>query len=112
MLGVGSAVLVAFAVIIALYFYKRRKNKNKTYAKSYVQSRSLSSELTSKDLESGSQFFEGSQNFGVQHFTYSELEEATNFFDPSKELGEGGFGTVYYGKNSNIFSYQKWIPCR
>ncbi|XP_058722462.1 LEAF RUST 10 DISEASE-RESISTANCE LOCUS RECEPTOR-LIKE PROTEIN KINASE-like 1.2 isoform X1 [Vicia villosa] len=97
-IGVGSAVLVAFAAFIAIYFYKRRKNKNKTYAKSYVQSRSLSSELTSKDLESGSQFFERSQNFGVQHFTYSELEEATNFFDPSKELGEGGFGTVYYGK--------------
>ncbi|CAK8534089.1 unnamed protein product [Lathyrus sativus] len=94
---VGSVVLGAFAVIVAIYFfYKRRKNK--TYAKSYVQSRSLSSELTSKDLESGSQYFGRSQNFGVQHFTYSELEEATNYFDPSKELGEGGFGTVYYGK--------------
>ncbi|CAI8594899.1 unnamed protein product [Vicia faba] len=97
-IAVGSAVIGAFAVIIAIYFYKRRKNTNKSYAKSYAQSRSLSSELTSKDLESGSQYFGRSQNFGVQHFTYKELEEATNYFDPSKELGEGGFGTVYYGK--------------
>ncbi|GKV50241.1 hypothetical protein SLEP1_g56953 [Rubroshorea leprosula] len=39
----------------------------------------------------------GSTYFGVQVFSYAELEEATDNFDPSKELGEGGFGTVYYG---------------
>ncbi|XP_010440918.1 PREDICTED: LEAF RUST 10 DISEASE-RESISTANCE LOCUS RECEPTOR-LIKE PROTEIN KINASE-like 1.3 [Camelina sativa] len=33
--------------------------------------------------------------FGVQVFSYEELEEATENF--SKELGDGGFGTVYYG---------------
>ncbi|XP_023637818.1 LEAF RUST 10 DISEASE-RESISTANCE LOCUS RECEPTOR-LIKE PROTEIN KINASE-like 1.3 isoform X1 [Capsella rubella] len=33
--------------------------------------------------------------FGVQVFTYEELEEATENF--STELGDGGFGTVYYG---------------
>ncbi|KAH6797056.1 hypothetical protein C2S52_021610 [Perilla frutescens var. hirtella] len=38
-----------------------------------------------------------SSYFGVQVFTYTELEEATNKFDPSRELGDGGFGTVYYG---------------
>lgn len=33
--------------------------------------------------------------FGVQVFSYEELEEATENF--SRELGDGGFGTVYYG---------------
>ena len=41
----------------------------------------------------------GSVYFGVQVFSYEELEEATANF--SRELGDGGFGTVYYGKNQN-----------
>ena len=41
----------------------------------------------------------GSVYFGVPVFSYSELEEATNSFDIEKELGDGGFGTVYHGKS-------------
>ncbi|XP_022759281.1 LEAF RUST 10 DISEASE-RESISTANCE LOCUS RECEPTOR-LIKE PROTEIN KINASE-like 1.4 isoform X2 [Durio zibethinus] len=43
------------------------------------------------DLEKRSTYF------GAHVFRYEELEEATDNFNPSKELGEGGFGTVYYG---------------
>ncbi|KHN29806.1 Putative serine/threonine-protein kinase [Glycine soja] len=36
--------------------------------------------------------------FGVPVFSYKELQEATNNFDHKTKLGEGGFGSVYYGK--------------
>ncbi|GFY86768.1 protein kinase family protein [Actinidia rufa] len=45
-----------------------------------------------------SEFGKASTYFGVQVFSYAELEEATGNFDRSRELGDGGFGTVYYGK--------------
>ncbi|PSS30596.1 Leaf rust 10 disease-resistance locus receptor-like protein kinase [Actinidia chinensis var. chinensis] len=45
-----------------------------------------------------SEFGKASTYFGVQVFSYAELEEATGNFDCSRELGDGGFGTVYYGK--------------
>ncbi|KAL2948096.1 hypothetical protein AAZX31_20G107400 [Glycine max] len=35
---------------------------------------------------------------GVPVFTFKDLEIATKCFDSSRELGEGGFGIVYYGK--------------
>ncbi|KAJ0667441.1 putative protein kinase RLK-Pelle-WAK-LRK10L-1 family [Helianthus annuus] len=41
---------------------------------------------------------DGSLFFGVSVFSYTELEVATKNFDPSHELGDGGFGAVYYGK--------------
>ncbi|KAK3442703.1 hypothetical protein EUGRSUZ_B02824 [Eucalyptus grandis] len=37
-------------------------------------------------------------SFEVPIFNSTELEEATNNFAASNELGDGGFGTVYYGK--------------
>ncbi|KVH88144.1 Concanavalin A-like lectin/glucanase, subgroup [Cynara cardunculus var. scolymus] len=47
------------------------------------------------DLEDGSHFF------GVSVFSYEELKDATQNFDPSQELGDGGFGAVYYGSDSD-----------
>ncbi|KAL9354986.1 hypothetical protein Peur_052956 [Populus x canadensis] len=47
--------------------------------------------ISKSDLDKGSTYL------GVRVFSYNELEEATNCFDSSKELGDGGFGTVYYG---------------
>lgn len=36
-------------------------------------------------------------HFQTHVFSYDELEEATDRFDSSRELGDGGFGTVYKG---------------
>lgn len=34
-------------------------------------------------------------------FTYKELNVATNGFSEEHKLGEGGFGSVYWGKTSD-----------
>ncbi|CAK7344273.1 unnamed protein product [Dovyalis caffra] len=55
------------------------------------------SRTTASLTSSKSTLDKGSTYFGVRLFSYNELEEATNSFDSSKELGDGGFGTVYHG---------------
>ncbi|KAF2322569.1 hypothetical protein GH714_019048 [Hevea brasiliensis] len=45
-----------------------------------------------------SQKSKGAVLLGVPIFPYTEVEEATSNFDSQKELGDGGFGAVYYGK--------------
>jgi hypothetical protein len=47
---------------------------------------------------------------GVPVFSFKDLEVATKKFDSSRELGEGGFGTVYYGMchtHTNSTIYEK-----
>lgn len=50
-------------------------------------------------LHSRSDFERQSSYLGITIFSYDELEEITNNFDPSNQLGDGGFGIVYYGKD-------------
>ncbi|XP_031122326.1 LEAF RUST 10 DISEASE-RESISTANCE LOCUS RECEPTOR-LIKE PROTEIN KINASE-like 1.1 [Ipomoea triloba] len=85
LITVLSGGLALILVILAIFLVWQRKKGRKGY------SRNTSSDPAS-DLERGR-----SKLFGILVFSYSELEEATNNFHPSKELGDGGFGTVYYG---------------
>nr|GMD70311.1 LEAF RUST 10 DISEASE-RESISTANCE LOCUS RECEPTOR-LIKE PROTEIN KINASE-like 1.1 [Ipomoea batatas] len=39
---------------------------------------------------------EGCKLLGVHVFSYSQLEKATDYFHSDRELGDGGFGTVYH----------------
>ncbi|KAJ4848032.1 hypothetical protein Tsubulata_009367 [Turnera subulata] len=86
-IGVAASVGAALVLFSGFLIWYRRKKKQ------YPPSRSFPSDPSSKsDIEEGSQFN------GVHLFTYEELEAATNNFDSAKELGEGAFGTVYYGQ--------------
>ncbi|KAL4569362.1 hypothetical protein LXL04_024998 [Taraxacum kok-saghyz] len=78
---VSASIVIIFFVI----FIIRRCYKTKPLL--YVSSKDKSF-----NVEGGKLFF------GVPVFSYTELEDATRNFDPSQELGNGGFGAVYYGK--------------
>ncbi|XP_016651322.1 PREDICTED: LEAF RUST 10 DISEASE-RESISTANCE LOCUS RECEPTOR-LIKE PROTEIN KINASE-like 1.4 isoform X1 [Prunus mume] len=89
-IGVCTAVATVLIMCVVFFVYQRRNRKQ--YAPSSFVSRSIFSKQTSMDdMEKGSTYL------GVHLFTYRELEEATNYFDSAKELGDGGFGTVYHG---------------
>ncbi|KAI5559280.1 hypothetical protein BDE02_17G099400 [Populus trichocarpa] len=104
----GAVVIGIFFGCWVLFVVQRRKRKSAQVkskglpvatppsSKGLTTSTNLSQATTS--LTSSKSYLEkGSTYFGVPVFSYSELEEATNCFDPSKELGDGGFGTVYHG---------------
>ncbi|XP_059447412.1 LEAF RUST 10 DISEASE-RESISTANCE LOCUS RECEPTOR-LIKE PROTEIN KINASE-like 1.1 isoform X4 [Corylus avellana] len=88
----GVVCPVIFFIMICVFFIIRHHYKKK-YASSTMLAKNANSDPSSRsDLEGGSVYY------GVPVYSYSELEEATNNFDTEKELGDGGFGIVYYGK--------------
>lgn len=84
--GVGS-VMITCVVVYFIWRYKKSK-----FSPSHFLSTKKLSDIFNHDVEGGSIFF------GIPVFPYSELEEATNDFNSSRVLGDGGYGTVYYGK--------------
>ncbi|KAI3889858.1 hypothetical protein MKW92_033454 [Papaver armeniacum] len=99
-IGIGVGCAAAASLLTALAFFLiRQRRKNDLHKNSTLISRSISPDLSMQpDPEKGSSYF------NTPIFTYKELEEATNNFDSSKELGDGGFGTVYYDK-SDVYSF-------
>lgn len=94
--GVCTAAATVLIMCVVFFVYQRRNRKQ--YAPSSFVPRSVFSKQTSMDdMEKGSTYL------GVHLFTYRELEEATNYFDSAKELGDGGFGTVYHGNSLHPF---------
>ncbi|KAL3630354.1 hypothetical protein CASFOL_023338 [Castilleja foliolosa] len=115
-LYIGGAILAGIAVgLMILYYTQLRKQRQQHLGSQRIQTLSkdittpppskahfthLSADFSRSALSfttSHSVLGRGSTYFGVQVFSYAELEEATDNFDPSRVLGDGGFGTVYYG---------------
>ncbi|KAL1536466.1 non-specific serine/threonine protein kinase [Salvia divinorum] len=125
-LPIGGAVLVGIGLGWLIFYCRQKRKLRLATASTPTASKDVLTPLSSEDPStppstkftksipsypfSKSDLGRDSTYFGVQVFNYSELEEATNKFDPSKELGDGGFGTVYYDKET---IYRKFlIKCK
>ncbi|KAJ8773061.1 hypothetical protein K2173_028238 [Erythroxylum novogranatense] len=91
--GIGVGVAFGGGILMCIFFFIYQRRNPKKYGPSFSIYRNLTSDASSKaEIEKGVSYF------GVRLFTYAELKKATSNFDSSKELGDGGFGKVYYGK--------------
>ncbi|KAI3777264.1 hypothetical protein L1987_47062 [Smallanthus sonchifolius] len=117
---VGAGIVVVVGAGCAIFVCQRRRKRRaiieaspahietKTILTAAGSSQGLTSYTTnstssipsypsSKTSETSKEFGK-STYFGAQVFTYEELDVATDNFNDSRELGDGGFGTVYFGK--------------
>lgn len=83
-----------------IFLIRNRLNKTKhPHASSSILLPNNSRDRLMKALDQ-----HGENSMAVPLFSYQELVRATDKFNTTNELGDGGFGTVYYGEYFLVFS--------
>ncbi|MED6226524.1 hypothetical protein PIB30_104582 [Stylosanthes scabra] len=90
-LGIGLGMSSLLGILIIGCFLRRRYQRKHVPSDLQYLSKSTYSDAN-PEAESRRGYF------GVPLFSYKELKEATKNFHHTTQLGQGGFGTVYYGK--------------
>ncbi|XP_034689621.1 LEAF RUST 10 DISEASE-RESISTANCE LOCUS RECEPTOR-LIKE PROTEIN KINASE-like 1.1 isoform X2 [Vitis riparia] len=90
-LALGLGISAGGITILIICFIIRQRHKRK-YASTFLSRNTSSDPSSQPGLETTGAYF------GIPIFPYSELEEATYHFVPDREIGDGGFGTVYHGQ--------------
>ncbi|CAE5958564.1 unnamed protein product [Arabidopsis arenosa] len=83
-LAIGGPVILII-ILVALFAIIHRNYRRKDGSE-------LSRDNSKSDVEFSHVFFK------IPIFSYKELQAATDNFSKDRLLGDGGFGTVYYGK--------------
>ena len=86
--------IALFVMILFLYYWRIKSSGVKNQLRTNYHGLSRNTTIPEN----------GAVYFGIPVFSYEELKEATNNFDQARELGEGGFGTIYFGEWLVIFS--------
>ena len=91
----GLGITLLGILIIGCFFRWAYRRK---HAPSGLRYQSKSAHTDVNDPYSNPEPESGWGYLGVPLFSYKELKEATNNFHHTTQLGNGGFGIVYYGK--------------
>ncbi|XP_076894399.1 LEAF RUST 10 DISEASE-RESISTANCE LOCUS RECEPTOR-LIKE PROTEIN KINASE-like 1.3 [Bidens hawaiensis] len=102
-LPITGGLLATIGIGSGLVFCRQRKRRrdteeNEPKTKDSITTISTNFPTTITSYTSTTTELGNSTYFGTHIFTKAELEAATDGFHDSRELGDGGFGTVYYGK--------------
>ncbi|GJM89665.1 hypothetical protein PR202_ga05874 [Eleusine coracana subsp. coracana] len=96
--SIAAGVLFVLLVVVSFLYIRKRREYEMTSSSSLLKYTASggtprSNKWSISDTESGSV-----HDLQTHHFTYEELEDATDGFSDEREIGDGGFGTVYKGQ--------------